>query len=534
MFETMSRAANAANALQILTAVMGWQTDLLLLAAACVAYVVGHVVWRLYSSPLARANIPGPKWAALSLWNEFYFDVVLRGTFIWRIEAMHQKFGPCVRINPYEVHIVDPDFYDELYVSTKGLDKYKWWTNLAGAHGSSFATVPHDLHRLRRGVLKPFFSARSVTRLEPLINSKISKLCARFDGFVASQEVVRLDAAFMALTMDVICDYAFAHDRRYLDEPDFKLLWKQTIIGAFEGGALGRQFPWMLPLMKRLPLRVVSAMNPALGHLLRWQAGVKTLVKPILDGVDDISLSGDKDASSRTIFHTLRDSDLPASEKTLERLCDEGEILTGAGSETTAQTLTRLLFYLRCRPETLAKLREELDGASPNASAMLSWTELQQLPYLSAVVREGLRLSYGVTTRLPRVAHEEIRYKEHVIPAGTPVSETPYFVLMHPSIFPDPSAFKPERWLDPAAKDERLDRYLVCFGKGSRQCLGINLAYAEIYLAIAAIVRRFDWELYETTLDDVVCQRDFCVAVASLESKGVRAQLSARKPASTR
>lgn len=284
------------------------------------------------------------------------------------------------------MHILDPDFYDELYVSTKRLDKYQWWTNLAGADGSSFATVPHDLHRLRRGVLNPFFSARSVARLEPLISSKISKLCARFDGFVESQEVVRLDAAFMALTMDVICDYAFARDRRYLDEPDFKLLWKQTIIGAFEGGALGRQFPWLLPLMKRLPLRVVSAINPALGHLLRWQAGVKTQVKPILDGVDDISLSGDRDASSRTIFHALRDSDLPASEKTLERLCDEGEILTGAGSETTAQTLTRILFYLRYRPETLAMLRDELDDAFPDASAMLSWTELQQLPYLVSFV----------------------------------------------------------------------------------------------------------------------------------------------------
>lgn len=113
----------------------------------------------------------------------------------------------------------------------------------------------------------------------------------------------------------------------------------------------------------------------------------------------------------------------------------------------------------------------------------------------SAVVREGLRLSYGVTTRLPRVAHEEIQYKEYTIPAGvclppqrptalirqvklthvqTPVSETPYFVLMHPSIFPDPSTFKPERWLDPAAKDKKLDRYLVSFGKGSRQCLGMK------------------------------------------------------------
>src|SRR4051812_204432 len=64
--------------------------------------------------------------------------------------------GPIVRINPYELHILDPDFYLELYASNRKLDKYRWWTNLAGADGSGFSAVPHDLHRLRRGALNPF------------------------------------------------------------------------------------------------------------------------------------------------------------------------------------------------------------------------------------------------------------------------------------------------------------------------------------------------------------------------------------------
>ncbi|KAI8292295.1 Exopolygalacturonase [Colletotrichum sp. SAR11_57] len=226
---------------------------------------------------------------------------------------MHKKYGPIVRINPYELHIIDPEFYDELYSSNRKSDKYRWWTNLAGADGSSFSTVPHDLHRLRRGALNPFFSVRSVTQLEPLVRSKVEKLSARFGEIAQTGEVVRLDAAFMALTMDIICDYAFANDRKYLDEPDFKLIWKETIIGAFEGGAVGRQFPWMLPVMKRLPF------------------------------------------------------DLPPEEKTLQRLCDEAEILTGAGSETTAQTLTRILFYLK----TVAAMRSLALSLLAAASALL-------------------------------------------------------------------------------------------------------------------------------------------------------------------
>ncbi|KAK1987725.1 cytochrome P450 [Colletotrichum cereale] len=502
---------------------MEWTMTFLLLVATSLLYIAVVAVYRVYLSPLAK--FPGSKLAALTLWYEVYWDIVKRGTFIWRIEEMHREHGPIVRINPYELHIIDPDFYDDLYSSGRKSDKYEWWTKTAGSDESGFATVSHSLHRLRRGALNPFFSVRSVVQLEPLIKEKVEKLSARLGELARTGEIVRLDAAFMALTMDIICDYSFAHDRRYLDEPDFKLLWKETIIGAFEGGAASRQFPWMLPVMRRLPLSWVSAMKPSVGHLFRWHEGVKQQVRPILEHTDDISMAR---SSRRTIFHTLRDSDLAPEEKSLERLCDEAEILTGAGSETTAQTLARIFFYLKHVPEVLQKLQGELDAAMPSAVDILPWTELQKLPYLGAVIREGLRLSYGVTTRLPRVAHHDIEYKGYRIPAGTPVSQSPYFVLMHPSVFPEPQTFRPERWIDAEEQNKRLDRYLVSFGKGSRQCLGINLAYAELYIAVATIVRRFDWEIFETTTDDVVCKHDFFVAVADLGSKGIRAKMLPR------
>ncbi|KAK3997029.1 hypothetical protein QBC44DRAFT_316060 [Cladorrhinum sp. PSN332] len=57
----------------------------------------------------------------------------------------------------------------------------------------------------------------------------------------------------------------------------------------------------------------------------------------------------------------------------------------------------------------------------------------------------------------------------------------------------------------------------------------MNLAYSELYLTIATIVRRFDWEMYETTLEDIVCKHDFMVPVANLSSKGIRARITARR-----
>ena len=89
------------------------------------------------------------------------------------------------------------------------------------------------------------------------------------------------------------------------------------------------------------------------------------------------------------------------------------------------------------------------------------------------------------------------------------------------SIFPKPLEFIPERWLDRAERI-RLEKYLVPFSKGSRQCLGINLAKAEIYLGLAMVHRRFEMQLFETTREDVEVKRDLFLPLPKAGSKGVR------------
>lgn len=60
-------------------------------AALVVGYIIYGAVYRLYLSPIAK--FPGPKLAALTLWYEFYYDVILDGKYTWEIEKMHQKYG---------------------------------------------------------------------------------------------------------------------------------------------------------------------------------------------------------------------------------------------------------------------------------------------------------------------------------------------------------------------------------------------------------------------------------------------------------
>lgn len=102
------------------------------------------------------------------------------------------------------------------------------------------------------------------------------------------------------------------------------------------------------------------------------------------------------------------------------------------------------------------------------------------------------------------------------------------FMHLDPCIFPSPYEFIPERRL----KDLRLDRYLFSFSKGPRQCLGINLAYAELYLCLAGLFRRYGgpgnagpkgaFELFETTREDVEMKYDLFLPFPKKDSKRVR------------
>lgn len=117
--------------------------DLSLLQKAGIAlvlvgiYLVGQIVYRLFFSPIA--HIPGPKIAAASFWYQFYWDVIKQGRYVWKIKELHELYGPIVRINPYEVHINDIEFYDQIYSSaSKRRDKWSFTTKMFGENSGGF------------------------------------------------------------------------------------------------------------------------------------------------------------------------------------------------------------------------------------------------------------------------------------------------------------------------------------------------------------------------------------------------------------
>ena len=247
---------------------------------------------------------------------------------------------------------------------------------MAGAPASSFGAVSHDLHRLRRSALNQFFSKRSVQQMEWLIMDKVDLLSQRFEAAIKTQEVIRLDVAYMALTMDIIAHYAFGRSYDHLAEDDFNLAWKETVVGGSANGSFLRQFPWMFPIMKAIPFSLLQMLKPQAALLVGWQHLMRRQIEEIMQA----SREGNK--AEGTIFQELLDSDLPVEEKSADRLQDEAQTVVGGGSETTAKALSLITFHLLEDKKMLRTLRDEIRSVVPSAKGRRSLKDLEQLPYL--------------------------------------------------------------------------------------------------------------------------------------------------------
>jgi cytochrome P450 len=140
---------------------------------------------------------------------------------------------------------------------------------------------------------------------------------------------------------------------------------------------------------------------------------------------------------------------------------------------------------------------------------------------------EGFRLSYGSMHRLSRShPNDTVQYRDWMIPPGTPVGYSAYMLHRNPGVFPEPENFKPERWLNlEPLERQRLRAYLNNFGRGSRQCVGMRLAYAELYLTLGYVFRRLGTklQLHDTTYErDVAFVQDYFIPAPSKQSRGVR------------
>ncbi|KAL8668695.1 MAG: hypothetical protein Q9168_006684 [Polycauliona sp. 1 TL-2023] len=512
-----------------------------LLIAASLAlpfvYTIYGAIWRLYWSPIA--HIPGPRIAALTWWNETYYDMFLEGRYTWKVAEYHKTYGPIIRVSPEEVHVNDPDFFGQLFVgSSKG--KVEKWPRAMLATGtlgvSIFTSIEHDLHRTRRAPWNPYFSKQSIRRIHPvLIQPLVNKLCARLAQQWTGGKTVVMTHAWASLTADIVSEYSFPQGYNLLDKPEFDTEHHAAWMAFSAATHPSIHFPWLLKIMNVIPLWAIKHISSAFYMTLREREKLMVAAEALRSGPKETVDKPSSSTKQQSLLQALTDTDLlPESDKGPERITAEAQLAMAAGTITTSHCLTTATYHILANPDIHSKLMRELHGAFPNSnSPPLTLDQLDQLPYLKAIMYESLRIFWGVSHRLVRVFPDRaMRYQEYTIPPGTPVGMTPMLILGNEDIYPEPYQFKPERWLPLETTGQHLLKYLVTFGGGSRGCVGLELAKAELLTALACVWRRFGdrMTLRDTVRErDVDCTRDLLNALPSRESNGVLVALAAEE-----
>ncbi|KAJ6520602.1 cytochrome P450 [Mycena vulgaris] len=455
--------------------------------------VIRNVVY----NPGPLRNIPGPWLAARTRWYKAYFDLIRDGGFLQHLEWLHEKYGPVVRVGPHEVHFSDPDVFESIYGSHSTFVKDPTVYKAFRQDTSSFGLLDPHAAKTRREMLSPLFSRRATLKLEHVIQEKVDKLVDRIlshrDGAACN-----LFMAFRSATLDIITSYCFAQSFDTLDHPDFQHPILAAILSGVSVIWTFKYFPSLYSIAEHTPGWFMHSISPVSKGYTDLFAFLSQYLDKILADPSALNL-----ADHEIIYHHLLH---PSSDRhqvpPKKSLLDESLTLLGAGSETVGNVVTTGVFHVLRNKEILNKLITELDCAWPDASSCMGYQTLEKLPYLTAVIKESVRMAHGVVTPIPRVVGPSDAYiSGHYMPAGTVVSIGITFIHGNQKIFEMPERFWPERFLKHTSKAIE-SKYFVPFSKGPRMCLGINLAWCELYLIFANTFRKIEMDIHNTGIED--------------------------------
>lgn len=305
--------------------------------------------------------------------------------------------------------------------------------------------------------------------------------------------------AFRSFAIDNITSFCFATSVNAIDGPNFRAPIVEAMDNSLPTFHLFKHFPLFRKTIFSLPPWLSIKASPETAGLTHLQV---LLAKQIQDVIANPEVLNS--APHPTIYQRLLDPEAhkgrPIPDATT--LNEEAMTMIFAGGVTVGDTLMTGHFYILDNKTLYEELKVEILSAWPDVKTAPSYEVLETLPLLTAMIKESLRLSPGACSPLLRIVPPVgTTISGASIPGGTIVGMAHTFIHKSPSIFSNPETFDPHRWIGPASKG--LENWLVAFSRGPRSCLGINLAYCELYIAFATMLRRLDMVNDGTTVEDL-------------------------------
>ena len=190
-----------------------------------------------------------------------------------------------MRITPHELSLNDPFFYDKVFAgSGQKREKDRYQVAQTGLPFTAITTIDHDLHRQRRGYVSSLFSKKSISNLEPVIQTKVDLLVEKLKEAHVRGETLAGPFVFGALTCDVVTHLAYGESFNELEKPGFPCEIEQVMRGLLLSYHWRRFFPAVDVFLNKLPAWMLTWLNPEIVAYLKFDQRIteyseKALIK---------------------------------------------------------------------------------------------------------------------------------------------------------------------------------------------------------------------------------------------------------------
>ncbi|KAI0454857.1 cytochrome protein [Xylaria acuta] len=450
-----------------------------------VAWVLAKAVYNLYFHPLAK--LPGPFWGRVSLFWRFWHT--MSGRSHRAIERQHKKYGPVFRVSPNELSFASVDSWKTIYGFPPPGQPHLVKSEFYDIYGAGFKTGcigserDPQQHASKKKNLSAAFSTKALNAQEALVQKCWDQFVEKIGPLSrATPEGINIVKWFEMVTFDILGEMAFGESFHCIEEEKHHF-WLDLILDHLQEITLVdnlRRFPFLVTLGKLiLPSLTVQVREKHTGYS-------RAKVQKRLDA-----------ENTRHDFLTNMVSKVKSGVVSREEMTAHASTLIIAGGETTAHTLSSIVFYVLKTPGCMDKLLDEVRTRYSSYDE-IDATSALQLPYLQAVIQEALRMHPSGAQGFPRTSPGMV-IDGHFVPPGTEVYTSAWTVVHDPANFHEPYIFKPERWIDPSCTD--IKEASQPFSLGYRACIGRNFAFIEMALCLAKMAYKYDWELVDKSLD---------------------------------
>ncbi|GMJ06012.1 cytochrome P450, family 76, subfamily C, polypeptide 4 [Hibiscus trionum] len=330
------------------------------------------------------------------------------------------------------------------------------------------------------------FTVQRLNSLQHLRHQKVQQLIEHIDKQRISGSEVNIGEVTFATALNLISSTIFSTD---IVDPEFNKAqeFKELVWRIMEDSAKPNLSDYF-PMLKRFDLQGMRK------HIRQSYIGLHAIFDVLIDKRMELRASDSMPRSGDFLDVLLDQCQQNGSDFTRQNIKPLILDLFIAGSDTSALTTEWAMAELLRKPEVLQKTKRELIEVIGGGRAVQE-SDIDELPYLQAVVKETMRLHPAAPLLLPYKAKTDVEICGYTIPKNAQLLVNAWAIGRDPNYWTDPLSFCPERFIGSRFDFRGRDFEYIPFGAGRRICSGLPLAVRMVHLMLASMIHSFDWKL---------------------------------------